>query len=151
MPSHLRWAALLLAAALSGCGGGDELNVGEVEGVVTLDGKPLPNAVVTFTPKAGGPSGVGKTDADGNYQLLTVNDLGAVVGEHTVSIVCVPAPGESNPSAGHGAEFEKAMAGRPDHNPPKPATKVPERYNTQSELVEQVEAGSNEINFDLKS
>lgn len=86
-----------MVAAVTGCGGGSELDVGEVTGVVTLDGKPLPNAVVTFVPKAGGPSGVGTTDAEGKYQLLTVEEAGAVVGEHLVSIVCVPeaAPVES--------------------------------------------------------
>jgi hypothetical protein len=150
MSTRFRFAALLLAAALCGCGGGEELNVGEVAGVVTLDGKPLPNAVVSFIPKAGGPSGIGKTDAEGKYQLMTVNDLGAVVGEHMVSIVCVPEAPAVESYASDDPRYAEAMAKR-DNYKPVPVTKVPERYNLQTELVEQVESGSNEINFDLKS
>ncbi len=150
MQSSLRIAALLSAAVLVGCGGGDELDVGGVEGVVTLDGKPLPNAVVTFTPKAGGPSGVGKTDAEGKYQLLTVNENGAVIGEHFVSIVCVPEAQAVESYRSDDPRYAEAMAKKSDYKP-KPVTKVPERYNLQTELVEKVESGSNTINFDLKS
>ena len=152
MRSYFRPAALLLAAALAGCGGGGELDVGEVQGVVTLDGKPLPNAVVTFVPKAGGPSGVGKTDAEGKYQLLTVNERGAVIGEHMVSIVCVPeTPAAAESYSSDDPRYAEAMAKRTNYKQAKPVTKLPERYNLQTELVEEVESGSNEINFELKS
>lgn len=150
MASPYRSAVLVFATALSGCGGGGGLDVGKVGGVVTLDGKPLPNAVVTFVPKAGGPSATGMTDAEGKYQLMTVNDNGALVGEHMVSIICVP---ETAPAESYGSDdprYADQQAKAADYKP-KPVTKVPERYNMQTELVEQVEAGSNEINFDLKS
>jgi hypothetical protein len=148
--SHFhKCAALLLVGALSGCGG-DELDVGEVHGVVTLDGKPLPNAVVTFTPKDGGPSGIGKTDAEGKYELMTVNEHGAVLGEHFVSIVVVPeaAAVESFPS--DDPRYAAHVQAKPDYRPAK-VIKLPERYNMKTELVEKIESGSNEKNFDLKS
>jgi hypothetical protein len=142
---------LLLAVALCGCGGSG-IDVGSVEGVVTLDGKPLPNAVVTFTPKAGGPSGVGRTDAQGKYQLLTVNESGAVVGEHFVSIVCVPempAAVESYPSSD--PRYRSQAATRADYKKQPEVTKLPEKYNTKTELTAKVEPGSNTFNWDLKS
>ena len=149
-PYVLFAGSMLFVAAFAGCGGsGDEIEVAEVSGVVTLDGKPLPNAIVTFVPKAGGPSGVGKTDAEGKYQLATVDELGAVLGEHMVSIVCVPEP-TAGPEVAHGEDYQKEVE-RTSNYKPKPVTKVPERYNMQTELVEKVEEGSNTINFDLKS
>jgi hypothetical protein len=139
---------LLLAAALCGCG--SDLDLGEVQGVVKLDGKPLPNAVVTFTPKGGGPAGVGKTNAEGEYQLMTVDQLGAVIGEHTVSIIAVPEPTAVAPSSGHGGVSETGIDTSSATYKPPPVPKVPERYNAKTELTEKVESGSNTIDFDLK-
>ena len=61
-----RCAALLLALAITGCGGQRGPKVEYVEGLVTLDGKPLDGASVGYspvTPGKGLPAG-GKTDAD---------------------------------------------------------------------------------------
>lgn len=142
---------LLLAAALIGCGdSGPEL--GEVEGVVTLDGKPLSNAVVTFSPQGGGPNGIAKTGTDGKYQLMTAGKLGAVLGGHKVSIIVVPEdppPMESIPS--DDPRYQERMNESSATYRPPPVTPVPERYNVQTELTEQVESGSNTIDFDLKS
>src|SRR5690348_5741145 len=101
MPRFQSCVFMLFAAAVAGCGG-SEFEFGDVTGVVKLDGKPLPNAVVTFTPKGGGPSGVGKTDAEGQYQLYTATEPGAIVGEHTVSIIAVPEPAPIDPSLAEG-------------------------------------------------
>ena len=73
---------------MPGCGG----RTGRVSGVVTLDGKPLVGATVSFTPASGDNGGVGgsygKTDAQGRYTLRTVvgKANGAAVGKHKVSI-----------------------------------------------------------------
>ena len=142
--------ALLLSAALSGCGGGSDLVLGEVEGVVTLDGKPLPNAVVTFAPKGGGPAGVGKTNAEGEYQLMTAGQPGAVPGEHTVSIICVPEPAPVEAASSHDQADGGISTASEDYEPPE-VTEVPARYNTETELTEEVKSGGNTINFDLKS
>ena len=57
---------LLAVASAAGCGGApdDRPDLGEVSGVVTLDGAPVENAVVQFTPAAGRPSQA-RTAADG--------------------------------------------------------------------------------------
>ena len=82
--------ALLVAA---GCGG-SEFTTGQVSGTISLDGKPLPNVQVTFTPndKGDGQSiGIaqGTTDSTGKYSLVVTvtEDKGAVLGENTVTIV----------------------------------------------------------------
>ena len=45
--------AAWLCLALAGCGGGPSL--GSVKGQVTMDGKPLPSALVTSPPTVEGP------------------------------------------------------------------------------------------------
>jgi hypothetical protein len=68
-------------------------NVAPVSGMVTLDGKPLANAVVTFQPLATngsdpGPSSEAVTDAHGIYVLKVpkTGQVGAVIGRHRVEV-----------------------------------------------------------------
>ena len=62
----------------------------QVQGTVTLDGKPLSNAGVTFTPldfKIDHASSSGTTDANGRYELFYQSgDKGAVRGRHRIKI-----------------------------------------------------------------
>ncbi|APZ91820.1 hypothetical protein [Fuerstiella marisgermanici] len=57
--------AILLAGVgfviVSGCSDGPEdmPEVGDVEGVITMDGKPLVGVTVEFTPESGRPSHIG--------------------------------------------------------------------------------------------
>jgi hypothetical protein len=62
-------------------------------GVVTLDGKPLAQAVVSFMPKHG-PMAVGETDENGHY-TLSFGREGAPVGDYVVAVsYLVSAEGE---------------------------------------------------------
>lgn len=115
---------LLVAAAVSagGCGGGPAA----VSGVVTLDGKPVEGASVSFAPSGadGGIGGsYGKTDAQGRYELRTVigDRSGAAPGKHKVAI----------------------SLSKPDPNNPEGAAKdlIPAKYNTKSDLTFEVPAG----------
>ncbi len=130
LSSFAAWClAMAAAVSLVGCGGGSDLpELGKVHGVVTLDGEPLSGAQVQFVPESGRPSS-GITDENGRYELqYTADHSGAIVGTHTVKI-------------------NTAVDGRDD-----PSTEqMPARYNSESELTEKVEPGSNEINFDLSS
>jgi hypothetical protein len=68
-----------------GCGKG---NLIKVEGVVTLDGKPLPGATVSFVPVGEGQPAFGRTDADGSFRLTTSRtDDGAKPGDYKVVVV----------------------------------------------------------------
>jgi hypothetical protein len=132
-----------------GCGGSKTL--APVSGVVTLDGKPLPDAYVAFEPvennngpnKAPTTSG-GQTDENGAYSLKAVTgEKGALVGSHKVriSIPKVLQPQDSNTDA-----RQRRRAG------PTEVEKLPARYNAKSELTCAVPPeGRTNANFDLKS
>lgn len=63
---RLPWIAPLVLIA-AGCGG----PAASVEGLVTLDGRPLPGARISFHPDAAGPVAYGVSLADGSYRLKT--------------------------------------------------------------------------------
>lgn len=74
------------AFGLSGCGDGLPKPV-PVGGKVTFSKKPVEGALVTFLSKGGGRSASGRTDAEGNFKLTTINtDDGAPPGEYTITI-----------------------------------------------------------------
>ncbi|QDT45233.1 hypothetical protein Pan241w_53520 [Gimesia alba] len=118
----------------AGCGGGgadDQPDLGTVTGIVTMDGAPLPNVTVTFTPAEGRASN-GVTDEAGKYELGYLRDtMGAVIGSHNVSIT-TPQEAPTPP-------------GQTYKDP------IPAKYNSETTLKEEVKAGENTINFDLTS
>jgi hypothetical protein len=128
--------AFPLAAAIFGCSDAPPANVGRVAGLVTLEGQPLPDATVRFMPvKEGGSSAIGRTDAEGKYTLGYSSGVdGAEIGENRVSI----------------STYDP---GNPDGDPPRPKVleKVPVKYNIQSDLIREVKAGENPLDFDLKA
>ena len=118
---------LLITAFISGCGKGDRPDLCFVHGRVTLDGKPLDNAAVSFKPDGPFRESSATTDADGNYELTYIrNDKGAAVGKHKVYF------STANP-------FHKYVE------------KLPASPNKQTTLEKEIQSGDNEINFDLKS
>ena len=75
---------------LAGCG---DSSIAPVSGKVTLDGAPVAGIRLVFSPVLiegtdAGPWSSGLTNEAGEYSLETRHkDVGAVVGEHTVSFV----------------------------------------------------------------
>ncbi|GHT26474.1 hypothetical protein FACS18942_03980 [Planctomycetales bacterium] len=71
-----------------GCGkAGPAVN--PVSGTVTLDGQPLTDASIRFTPKGEGEAAAGSTNASGNLagiKTLSTGTHGIVAGEYTVTI-----------------------------------------------------------------
>lgn len=122
----------LVLLASAGCGGRD---VGQVEGTITLDGKPLAEASVTFTPlnATGGESlaSSGVTDNNGKYSLSLVidEDSGAVIGKHKIVIAKIF---ESESDVMTDQEMQNANL--PFHD-----------------FTFEVKSGSNEANFNLES
>ena len=106
--------------------------LGQVTGTVTLDGKPVIGATVTFQPiKAERPEGkkisasLGRTDNSGKYSLIYVRGVkGAAVGKHTVTIQATNKQGREQ---------------------------LPATCNTNTALRENVEPGNNTFDFNLKS
>ena len=108
-------------------------DLGTVSGVVTLDGAPYPNAIVSFTPAQGRPS-QGVTDSDGKYELIYMPGvMGAELGKHTVSI------------------STKYQAPENPGSEPQFVEPLPAQYNANTTLSETVEKGDQEINFPLTS
>jgi hypothetical protein len=131
-------------ALFNGCGGGpgDTPELGQVDGKVTLDAKPLDKATVTFRPEEGRPSS-GTTDSEGHYTLqYSTSETGAKVGKNTVSISTAQAEPEEEDCSK--VEYEEESV---DPIPPK--------YNTESannpDMTVEVKPGENTFNFDLKS
>lgn len=88
--AHLSVLVLLLGTV--GCGSGGEHGVAKAGGTVTLDGNPVPELVVSFTPQSTGggnpgKSATGRTDAQGKFTLSTYEmGDGAVIGKHQVMV-----------------------------------------------------------------
>ena len=101
-----RLMTLALTVALAAGCGGPGYEVAEVEGTVTVNGKPLPRARVEFLPDpATGtkcPSSAGETDDAGRYKLAYVKPgadaetPGAVVGKHAVIVLDLKAAAEES-------------------------------------------------------
>jgi hypothetical protein len=130
LPETIVWCVTIAGLlSLPGCLASSDLpELGNVKGVVTLDGKPLPHAQIQFVPTSGRPSNA-ESDEDGSYRLQYTTDVrGAVIGAHTVQI-------------------RTAVEGRDD--PSK--ERLPARYHAKSKLKAEVKPGSNQINFELSS
>ncbi len=81
-------AACILAA---GCARSDRERVYPVHGQVLLNGKPLPQAIVTFHQQSGADKALpsGQTDAEGRFTLTSFEPGdGAPEGEYAISLVC---------------------------------------------------------------
>ncbi|MCY3009891.1 MAG: carboxypeptidase regulatory-like domain-containing protein [Planctomycetota bacterium] len=126
---------LMIALMLQvGCGPSGP-DIARVQGTVTMDGKPLPNAIIMFVPVGGRPS-VSETDANGKYVLeFSGGRKGAIPGINRVEI-----------NTGRLA-YEKD-----GKNYPAVKESVPVQYNRLTTLEFNVEAGKNNTaDFALKS
>lgn len=123
------YVVLATAIVLSGCGGNP--NLFHASGTITLDGKPLENAFVTFIPTGGGTTSYGKTDDSGHYEMQFSDvEAGAWKGQNRVEI--------RTGDVGAGGA-------------PAPPERVPAAYNNASTLLAEVKSGNNVFDFDLKS
>jgi hypothetical protein len=132
---------VFLSLLLAGCSS-EPYKIVAVSGRVTLNGKPLANASVTFAPVASGdntepgPSSAAITDGDGRYSLTVIgqNRTGAMVGKHKVRIALTgsnPDPADDRPVAERG--------------------QLPLKYNGKTTLSTEVPMGGTEkANFELK-
>ena len=126
------------AACLSGCGSGGVRRV-EVSGEVTLDGQPLDNASVLFSPTGKGPSAGGKIEA-GTFRIE--RSRGPRPGPYRVEITAYRPTGQrvvADPSM-------------PDEMVDVTKQIIPACYNQQSELEVELSAdGENHLAFHLKA
>ena len=75
-----------IVLSLAGCGGADRPPLGYVSGRVTLDGDPVPGAVVVMKPEVGRQA-VGRTDDKGYFNVeYNVGERGTKVGPTSVHV-----------------------------------------------------------------
>ncbi|MCH9653478.1 MAG: carboxypeptidase regulatory-like domain-containing protein [Planctomycetes bacterium] len=160
----LKFLLVTLTGCCIGCSGGSDIDLGQVKGVVSMDGQPLPDVVVVFKPEKGNPSS-GVTDANGNYELVYIGkSKGAIIGSHKVSVTTKDTTSAASTTDGDAdlskvdltdtQNVELKPADENDKSRPKSKKskeKIPAKYNTKTELKGDVVAGENVINFDLKS
>lgn len=125
---------------LAGCGS-DGPETADVSGTVTLDGKPVVRASITFFSQGpdGSPS-YGKTNDQGKYTLMfTHAKRGAMLGKHNVEI--------ETPKLSRSEVAELKAAGQevPAH------VALPKKYREPGALTAEVKRGSNTIDFPLQS
>jgi hypothetical protein len=124
---------------LAGCGG-SKYPTAPVSGTVRMNGKPLPDAALTFQPIGGGMASVAATDQDGRYTLefYDSGQPGAVVAKHRVVIRTHRRSNTEDTSS--------------DVSNPQLRDPIPQRYNDNTELTMEVPAeGTDSADFDLKS
>lgn len=150
MWKNVFWVAAFVLAFAAGCGSRGP-RLARVQGKVTMDGEPLANVIVTFTPEGGGIASSGITNEKGEYELACPQGKGAVVGRHKVSVRSQP-PKQTTAAAQVSSDDPSYQYGGQDSaTAPKFVEKVPPRYNTNTELVMEVKPGTNVINLPLTS
>lgn len=124
------------ACVLFFCGcSNEDSNRASVSGTVTFNGEPLADGSIVFLPAGGngGPS-AGDTIQEGKYSIGVKK--GPMVGTNRVEIVAVRETGKMV-TYGNGPEMAERISF------------IPAKYNEESELIEDLKPGRNEINFKL--
>lgn len=160
---------IALGAAVGGCGPSTPKTY-PVTGTVTLDGKAVPGATVTFiSDVATDKSAATTTDAQGKYAMSTFKQGdGAVPGKYKVIVAKYQKGAEENPYGDNppeaveqtpdaiSAAYGKGYAGPPKGNQAKPVKEwndIPDKYGdmAKSGLTCTVEAKPTTYDIELKS
>ncbi|MEM6798398.1 MAG: carboxypeptidase-like regulatory domain-containing protein [Planctomycetota bacterium] len=118
--------SLVFLVGAVGCGGG--VQVAPVSGIVTLDGKPVADASVIFTPSSGGTPAVGRTDSAGEFRLKTSGrPQGVPIGLYRVAVIAKQTSGGVTPPGGDGEFGSLPVYGR-SSKPPRTRWLTPPAY-----------------------
>jgi len=138
------FVGILLALLAIGCSAKEEF--AEVTGVVLLDGKPMPAALVEFLPDpeqgTHGPVSAATTDDEGRFRLVSHDRRpGATIGKHRVLVQ----DARSIPQAV--TDFSKVKA------PPVQPSRIPSTYGSAAStpLRKEVKPGPQTINVEVTS
>ncbi len=126
---------LLLTLGLAGCGKPAGPELAKVQGVILLDGQPLPEARVIFQPSGAHASpSIGQTRPDGSFELaFNRRRRGAMLGTHRVRITTT------------------AITTDPRGRESVIPERLPPRYHAHSELTYEVKSGANRFEILLAS
>ena len=137
-PQKLLCLALLICCVAVGCDSeGNGPQRAPARGTVTVDGEPLENGMLQFTPTQGNSGPVaGTVITNGEYSVA--KKLGPVVGTNRVQISGTRKTGKTIKT-----EIGMLVDER--------ISVVPEQYDSQSFLIREVKAGNNVFDFALSS
>jgi hypothetical protein len=146
----IRWVAPLALLGMIGCGSdpGEAITLVPVTGTITINGKPMANAMVSFIPDAGNKAstaGGDTTGPDGNYMAQYRGRNGLAPGKYKVTVVPGAAEESSNAVAGldpfMASEGARAAA----------ATKPAKKKEIKGEFEGDVEETATTLDFDVKA
>jgi len=149
----IRGAVPLVLLGVVGCGDADSaVALVPVKGTVTLNGKPMANALVSFVPEPGnknGTAGGDTTGPEGNYMARYRGRSGLAPGKYKVTI----APGVSSEASANVSEAFKddpfmAAEGTRAASALKPAAK---KLEIHGEFDAEVTASPSPLDFDVKA
>lgn len=137
--------ALLVILWATGCGTG----LSPVQGVVLLDGNPLPNASIQFIPQGAGKDATGATDAEGKFTMSTNEPRDGVMAG-TYKVVIRPQPVAAAPR--QYASADEAMRAEAAAPPPM-VPNFPVQYTRvdQTQLTQEVPVKEKPLVYELKS
>lgn len=118
--------------SLTGCGGSGGPATYTVSGTVTLDGAPVPTGKIAFRDPEGAVASAGGDITDGQFTIKSQP------GRKQVEITAHRETGEFDES-------------NPGEKIPLREQYIPARYNSETTLEEEVQAGSNQFTFELTS
>ncbi len=131
-------SALVAAALLAAGGCGPRGNHAAIGGQVTLDGQPLAQGSILFVPIEGtSGTATGGDIREGKYHIASAK--GPAVGWNRVEITAVRPSGKQAPDP----------MGPPGRTREMYVSAVAARFNTDSTLKFEVQAGDNTANFDV--
>ena len=121
-----------------GCGK-SAINRADVSGEVKLDGKPLEEGTIRFTPCAGVKGSVaGGSIKNGRYRFTGTK--GVTIGENKVEIHAFQDTGKTYQPYGSGTS-----------SVPQIIDRVAPRFNKKSTLIAEVKSGENTLHFEVAS
>jgi hypothetical protein len=143
------FVAGLALVVLAGCGGGRK--VVPVSGVVTLNGQPYKNAIVTFQPVGNesdpnpGRGSAGITDENGRFTLTYDGEKpGALIGKHRIRIVTKHVANDE--------PVDDRSESRPGVMPVRNFEPIPLEWNELSERTFEVPSGgTDQANFAIEN
>jgi hypothetical protein len=131
MQNWLPILASLGLAAVVGCGNGK----GSVSGTVTIDGKPVASGSVTFVKQGGELAREGAVIRDGSFQAVVPP------GKYKLELNGQKVISKRKQKAFDGTDEEVEIT----------EELFPERYNSKTELTEEIKPGANTIKLELKA
>lgn len=122
---------IVLFVPLVGCGPSNP-ELGQVKGVLTMDGEPIKNGSIEFVPTGGGRPSLALTDEEGRYTAYYLPNVpGAMKGKHRIRF-----------------EIAKGKPGDPGLVQPRSGKRPTGEVKLEPESIE-VTDGENEVNFEL--